>query len=304
MQGQVHLSLFKKYKAIIIAVFVIIAVIAGFFVYKNFVQKSDFADMELTVPQMIPREWLQGNFGTTNPDDPKVGGIFGDPDNDKLNNYQEYIYNTDPNNADTDGDLYYDGTEVAYGTNPLGEGDRSTGSDLGEGLRRAGVGVTLDEIEEEFGPYLNLEREPMVQNITKNQLNIINDNSKAAMDKYSEGLLTIAAYTELPTTGIMIDSFFLYYSQEQVEEFVTRQGKVVNDLVALPVPSELADFHLVQVQLHDGMFAEGKFALDQIKKDIPLESGNFYPEIQYMSPLDVEYARLRVEAFDKYNLAI
>ncbi len=42
-----------------------------------------------------------------------------DPDNDGLSNAQEITSGTDPLNAETDGDMYPDGLEVALGSNPL-----------------------------------------------------------------------------------------------------------------------------------------------------------------------------------------
>lgn len=52
-----------------------------------------------------------------NPATPTV--IEGDYDNDGLSNYQEMIYGTDPNNADTDGDGISDKVEAEYGSSPL-----------------------------------------------------------------------------------------------------------------------------------------------------------------------------------------
>jgi hypothetical protein len=44
--------------------------------------------------------------------------IIDDPDHDGLAGWEEKIYNTDPNNPDTDGDGYLDGEEVAAGYDP------------------------------------------------------------------------------------------------------------------------------------------------------------------------------------------
>jgi hypothetical protein len=44
---------------------------------------------------------------------------LADPDNDNLNNAQEALWGTNPNNPDTDGDGYKDGEEVANCHNPL-----------------------------------------------------------------------------------------------------------------------------------------------------------------------------------------
>ncbi len=46
------------------------------------------------------------------------GGV-GDPDDDGLNNYEEYINGTDPHNSDSDGDQLPDGWEVHYQFDPL-----------------------------------------------------------------------------------------------------------------------------------------------------------------------------------------
>ena len=56
--------------------------------------------------------WLNYYFGSTNVD------LNADPDNDGLNNLQEYQYATDPFNADTDGDGYSDYVEALVGTDP------------------------------------------------------------------------------------------------------------------------------------------------------------------------------------------
>lgn len=45
-----------------------------------------------------------------------------DPDNDGLTYYDEYIFGTDPKKADTDGDGYTDGREIANGYDPVAPG--------------------------------------------------------------------------------------------------------------------------------------------------------------------------------------
>ena len=49
--------------------------------------------------------------------------LYFDKDGDYLLGHEEInLYNTDPNNPDTDGDGYLDGEEVIKGFNPNGEG--------------------------------------------------------------------------------------------------------------------------------------------------------------------------------------
>jgi hypothetical protein len=52
-----------------------------------------------------------------NPNDPSDADL--DKDSDALKNKDEYLYGTDPDNKDTDGDGWTDGVEVKAGTNPL-----------------------------------------------------------------------------------------------------------------------------------------------------------------------------------------
>jgi LPXTG-site transpeptidase (sortase) family protein len=52
-----------------------------------------------------------------------VDGDDDDPDNDGLTYYDEYIFCTDPKKADTDGDGYTDGHEVANGYDPVAPGN-------------------------------------------------------------------------------------------------------------------------------------------------------------------------------------
>ncbi len=58
-----------------------------------------------------------------------VGSNADDPDQDGLNNAEERLYGTDPNNPDTDGDGYPDGEEVKNGYNPLGSGTLDSDND-------------------------------------------------------------------------------------------------------------------------------------------------------------------------------
>ncbi len=71
---------------------------------------------------------VQKAFAQLQPPPPTASSIDDlkkiDTDNDGLSNYEEiYIYHTDPNNPDTDGDGYTDGDEVKNGYDPNKNGD-------------------------------------------------------------------------------------------------------------------------------------------------------------------------------------
>lgn len=58
-------------------------------------------------------------FSTFAREDSSGKSIFNDADQDGLTDEEESVYGTDPNNSDTDGDGYSDGTEVSSGYDPL-----------------------------------------------------------------------------------------------------------------------------------------------------------------------------------------
>lgn len=72
----------------------------------------------------IPADWLKANFADSVDADGKCTvetkcGPGADPDNDGLNNLEEYNYGTNPNNPDSDSDGVSDGDEVKiFGTDP------------------------------------------------------------------------------------------------------------------------------------------------------------------------------------------
>lgn len=69
------------------------------------------APISINSPSDIPQSELQ------------TGNQNKDSDNDGLDDFSEsYVWETDPNNPDTDGDTYKDGDEVKSGYNPKGEG--------------------------------------------------------------------------------------------------------------------------------------------------------------------------------------
>ncbi len=77
-------------------------------------------------------------------------GPGGDPDDDDLDNLQEYILHTDPNDPDSDGDGLEDGAEVAtYGTDPANPD--SDGDGLNDGDELAAGTSPLDPDHDDDG---------------------------------------------------------------------------------------------------------------------------------------------------------
>lgn len=108
------------HKGLIISIIFLLLILGGgYYAYAKGIIKNPFAKKEETtntgLPQgaisEIPSEWLQKYFGTSSCADQNVCGDKGDPDKDGLTNLDEYNDQTDPNSADSDGDLVADGDE-------------------------------------------------------------------------------------------------------------------------------------------------------------------------------------------------
>jgi plastocyanin len=84
--------------------------------------QSPTADPSNENPQnssRLPKVYLQQYFNTQECVDMSSCGEEADPDTDGLNNYDEFVEQSDPTNADTDGDGLADGDEVnVYLTDP------------------------------------------------------------------------------------------------------------------------------------------------------------------------------------------
>lgn len=294
----------------IIIVFIALAfatVATGFYLlkYKNNDSKESTEQLisKLPPPQAVPEEWVQRYFGTTNINDPKVGGLFSDSDKDGLNNYQEYLYGADPTNKDTDGDGYFDGVEVAYGSDPLNASVTADQQTLEMNLRKSGVDIDRKEVDQEFGGYLNRDRKPQLDEFKKEQLVLAPETRDAAIEYYNK-FQEASGYENIPATQALAEDIFIDRGLDEVNAFISKQQKVISDMLAIPVPPGLVDVHLTYLKMYDGFLAMGKFAKSVLEKGGTLEHGNFYPEIHYMSQLDPDLQQQKLNAFYKYQIPI
>ncbi len=84
----------------------------------------------------LPDWWEKKYFGCLDCVDPEA-----DSDKDNLKNKEEYLKETDPNLADTDGDGYNDGAEIIAGTDPTDENDHPSSPTLLIAIIVAGMAV-------------------------------------------------------------------------------------------------------------------------------------------------------------------
>ena len=81
------------------------------------------AQAVITVLQDSDNDGLPDTYEQSHGLNPSVNDALADPDQDDLDNGEEFHYGTDPHNPDTDGDGILDGTEVANFSDPLTSGD-------------------------------------------------------------------------------------------------------------------------------------------------------------------------------------
>lgn len=212
--------------------------------------KPQAASQQLDVQSVdaIPGWWYQEHFGLSVCEQDKCQ-LTADPDTDKLTNAQEYFYNSDPNNADTNANGNTDGEDVAFGYAPNKPGKTTfeqAGSDdniVGESL------LFNDEVKDVIVGMTDLSK-TVLPEVKDSELVIINENSQKLFIDYMLALDQVSQK--------------FYKSADQyagLSEQVTQQNKAVTEelkITALqvaseykkvPVPSDALQFHKYQIAL-------------------------------------------------------
>lgn len=110
----------SKSTYIVIGLLVLIALGAAayFLLWPNDSGKSNLVVNENA--SRLPRAWLQEYFSVATCENESSCGEKADPDNDGLDNYNEFVEQTEPTKADSDNDGLADGDEVKiYLTDPI-----------------------------------------------------------------------------------------------------------------------------------------------------------------------------------------
>jgi hypothetical protein len=185
-------------------------------------------------------------------DDPSVGGLKGDPDEDLLLNFQEFYFNTDPTNPDTDGDGQYDGVEVAVNSNPNGEGKLFL-SDRERAFAEEFVQSNqLDELTEEsitqtLGALLTSASfdEVEVPMIDMEFLNVSSDNSSAAALKYAAESKSISSglgHLSLNMSPLLED-----LDKQEMQITIGKFYETMDKMRELSVPTPFVTLHQLQL---------------------------------------------------------
>ena len=203
-------------------------------------------------PRTLPKSWLAKYFLTEDENAPHVGGPNGDPDNDVLSNYLEYLYGTDPTKEDTDGDGDIDSYEIAFGKNPNGAGDLNLTADARSAARAY---VETDERFSEFtedkilGQVKEMFKpdQPVVLDLPQDQeLIITKQNDIPAFEKYYSDTHGLTSVQEWEGEDI-VNRLFEGMTPSEIDGYISRLEAAEKILKQTPVPSELLNIHKLKM---------------------------------------------------------
>lgn len=211
-------------------------------------------------------------------------GDTDDVDHDGLKDAEEAVWGTDPYNPDTDGDGFLDGEEIASGHNPLYADNDSLsqqkeflGLNSTQRLAQAITGGILSgDLKSGIDPKIFAQSVDSVATATvystltalegvevgEDEINISNDNSKEAQEKYleiifnsiSEDIMTMV-FKQSREIGILFsadqeaDAGQLYSDQQKEDiktkflQYAVKFQKSYDELKETPVPSKWTDIH-------------------------------------------------------------
>lgn len=230
-----------------------------------------------------------------------------DSDNDGLPDWEETLWHTDPKNPDTDGDGTKDGTEVSEGRDPTRPGPNDLLDTAPDGNNIAGTSSTIggtnattsltDAASKEFfGSYLAMKQAGNLTEVNQQKLfqQVTADVQKQInLTPYTLSDLTVVATTPATTATYRakyiaaITKVGAVKKNDLVVALQTLQennpqgfaelassskiyGEATEDLLAIPVPKDIAEQHLAVV---NGMrFFTDMTAVLSIFKTDPLKA--------------------------------
>lgn len=201
-----------------------------------------------------------------------------DSDNDGLKDWEESLWDTDPNNADTDGDKTFDGVEVKINRNPLVKGPNDSLDNFPINAAATSSEETLTKTDmysrEIFARYLKLKEDG--DGLTDEEQTALIDDLLAGIDQvkeepksYSAADMTITRSTSIEShkeyannisrilsansvtsstyeVAILVD-LLSKNDQSGIGKFdqsIANYTNMINKMLDMPVPADLADIHI------------------------------------------------------------
>jgi hypothetical protein len=234
------------------SIFIMVAVFVGGSAVMLF-NKDKKAAQQIAPPEVLAAEmpgwWYKDYFGSSICEHENCKSE-SDPDNDKLNNSQEFFYNSSPVLADSNGNGKNDGEDVAGGFDPSKPGnitfEESVSDDsiFGESI------LFSEDIKTEYLKTLNPNTVniPLVED---SELIVNPDHSNEAMlDYVSDMAKTVSKYftqDKAEYVAAAVNSNDL----ERLEDVKLRAAQVSSDLKKVTVPPDFVKMHKYTIAFFD-----------------------------------------------------
>jgi len=243
-------QLTKKQKQVLILASSMVVLAGGFFViYRTQTKVNPVYTYEASAAE-IPGWWYKDYFGYSVCEVDRCQ-VNADPDNDKLNNGQEFFYKSDPLRKDTNGNGRNDGEDVANNVDPSKKGN-VTFDQVASDENILGESLLFDaDVKKEFAKSFDMTNVvlPLPSDI---ELDIIENPRQADIDGYTFALNELIK-KHLPYTKDQIKLMADTSSDSEIQNFKANSVQLASSLKKLAVPLPLINLHKYTIAMYELM---------------------------------------------------
>jgi len=228
---------------------VVAFVATAYVLFKN--DKKEI--ISLVIPEVMasdaPGWWYKQYFGSSVCTEDRCKPE-SDPDNDKLTNAQEFFYNTNPLNKDTNSNGFDDGKDVANNYDPSKPG-KVTFDEAASDDAIFGESLVFNEdvkkiLNETIAP--NSVTYPVVD---ERELAVVKDNSKEAVAKYFKDNGDVVNNYFPKNANEFIKGIMESNDPDKINDLKYRAAKIRLELKTLEVPESLVPLHKLTLSFMD-----------------------------------------------------
>lgn len=234
------------------AVFIVVGVIGlGWYLLSQDKNKdsSKFAFVQTAEASTVPGWWLQQYFGSSVCNEDKCQ-LDADPDEDKLNNGQEYFYHTNPLDSHTVKDQLNDGQLVARGFDPSRPNRKtfeeviSDDNILGESIV-VGQDIKKMVAESQDISKINLDLPP------DDNLRIIYNDSQETYQTYAIAVQSAIDKYFRPDGLAIIQEVLQSGNGKEIDNIRLSAVRLSEELKTIPVPAKVLMFHKYTILVYE-----------------------------------------------------
>jgi hypothetical protein len=223
----------------------------GFVAYKNFVSTdAKLAKVLEEVPAgtEIPAWWYNDHFGASicEKDDCKDDV---DLDGDKLTNYQEYYYGSDPRNKDSNDNGLTDGEDVAFGFAPNKPG-KVTFEDAASDQNIVGESLVFNEDIKDLIVDMTDLSKVLLPEVSDAELTITKDSNKESFINYMLALDQVSKkYKQSGSQFENLEGALKQQNTTLLRQMSELSLTIADEYRRIPVPSDAVALHKYHISL-------------------------------------------------------